>query len=199
MVDRWKRLRSARRGDYRIFSVREDWWSHPDKPGERSYFVIESPDWCNVVAVTPDDEVVLIRQMRPGVGAVRLEIPGGVIDPGEDPAVAAARELREETGYEGAAPVRLCTTEPNPATHQNRCHSFLIRDARPTGARDLDHDELIEVLKVPVNELGDLIEREELPHALLQLPLLRYLRDREREAGRPGPDRPGPRREEVDR
>lgn len=180
MVDRWKRLRSAPRGDFRIFSVREDWYAHPEQVGERSYFVIETPDWCNIVAVTPEDEVVMIRQMRPGVGAVRLEIPGGVIDPDEDPAAAAARELREETGFVGAAPEPLCVTEPNPATHQNRCHSFLIRDARPTGERDLDHDEMIEVLTVPVSEVGALIEAGELTHALLQLPLLRYLRLRER-------------------
>lgn len=181
MVDRWRRERSEPRGDFRIFSVREDWYSHPDKQGERSFFVIETPDWVNVIAVTPADEVVLIRQMRPGVGGVRLEIPGGVIDPGEDPAVAAARELREETGYTGAPPELLCVTEPNPATHQNRCHSYLVRDARPGAERDWDHDELIEVRTVAVAEVGALIEREELPHALLQLPLLRYLRLRERE------------------
>jgi len=181
VVERWKRVRSEARGDFRIFTVREDWYAHPDKDGERSFYVIETPDWCNVIAVTPDDQVVLIRQMRPGVGAVRLEIPGGVIDPGEDPAAAAVRELREETGYVGAAPELLCVTEPNPATHQNHCHSYLIRDAHPTGERDLDYDELIDVETVPVAELGELIEREELPHALLQLPLLRYLRLRERE------------------
>jgi 8-oxo-dGTP pyrophosphatase MutT (NUDIX family) len=181
VVERWRLLRSKERGSFRIFSVREDWYAHPDKEGERSFFVIETPDWVNVVAVTPDDEVVLIRQMRPGVGGVRLEIPGGVIDPGEAPADAAVRELREETGYLGAAPELLCVTEPNPATHQNRCHSYLIRDARPGADRDLDHDELIDVRTVPVAEIGALIDAEEMPHALLQLPLLRYLRRRERE------------------
>ena len=179
MVDRWEKRGSAPRGDFRIFSVREDTYTHPELEGERSFFVIETPDWVNVVAVTPADEVVLIRQMRPGVGGVRLEIPGGVIDPGEDPAVAAARELREETGYVGAEPELLCMTEPNPATHQNRCFSYLVRDARLAADRELDHDERIEVLTEPGAGIGALIERGELTHALLQLPLLRWLRLRE--------------------
>lgn len=179
MVDRWKLLRSRACGDFRIFRVREDTYEHPEKEGERSFFVIEADPWVNVVAVTPEDEIVFIRQQRPGVGEVRLEIPGGVIEPGEDPAVAAARELQEETGYVGEEPVLICEVEPNPATHDNRCYSFLIRGAKYGGSRDLDHDEVIEVSTRPVSELEALIEGQGLSHALLQLPLLHYLRWRE--------------------
>jgi ADP-ribose pyrophosphatase len=179
MADRWKRLRSEARGDFRIFSVREDYYTHPEKDGERSFYVIEASDWVNVIAVTEDDRIVFIRQQRPGVGAVRLEIPGGIIEPGEEPAVAAVRELAEETGYRGEPPVLICATEPNPATHDNCCFSYLVRNAKLDGGTDLDHDEVIDVELRPANGLAALIEGGELPHALLQLPLMHYLRWRE--------------------
>jgi 8-oxo-dGTP pyrophosphatase MutT (NUDIX family) len=186
MVDRWKLLRSRPCGHFRIFSVREDFYTHPDKEGERSFFVIETSDWVNVVAVTPEDEIVFIRQQRPGIGAVRMEIPGGVIEPEEDPSAAAMRELREETGYSGDSPVLLCSTEPNPATHDNHCYSYLVRNARCVAERDLDHDEIIEVFTRPFAELEGIIATNAVDHALLQLPLLHYLRRRETGA-EPGP------------
>lgn len=179
MAKRWKKHQSIAHGNYRIFSVREDFYSHPDKEGERSFYVIEASDWVNVIAVTEDDEIVVIRQHRPGIGAVRLEIPGGIIEPGEEPILAAARELAEETGFRGDAPELICAVEPNPATHNNHCFSYLVRNAKRDIARDLDHDEVIDVELLPFAELEGLINAGEISHALLQLPLLHYLRWRE--------------------
>ena len=115
---------------YRIFSVREDFYSHPALENESSFFVIESSDWVNVIATTRDDEIILISQFRPGIGAVRLEIPGGVIDAGETPGAAATRELREETGYTGDKPQLICEVEANPAIQNNRCF-FSILEPKP--------------------------------------------------------------------
>lgn len=186
MVQRWVRQRSLARGDFRVFGVREEYYHHPSRAGERSFFVIEAPDWCNVIAVTPTDEIVMIRQFRPGVRGVRLEIPGGVIEADEDPARAAVRELREETGFEGAAPELICVTEPNPALQSNRCWSYLVRDARPTGRLEPDHDEVIETVLLPGAELERVVREGELSHALLLVPVLRYLALRPRAAeGRP--------------
>jgi len=179
MSNRWKLLRSRACGDFRIFTVREDAYSHPDKGGERSFFVIETSNWVNVIAITLEDEIVFIRQHRPGISGVRVEIPGGVIEAGEAPEVAAARELREETGYCGDAPELICTTEPNPATHNNLCHSYLVRNARLLEDCELDADEVIDVFTRPFSELPNMIANNEVSHALLQVPLLHYLRLRE--------------------
>jgi ADP-ribose pyrophosphatase len=186
MVHRWRRLRSHARGDFHVFGVREDFYAHPAHAGERSFFVLDAPDWCNVVAVTERDELVMIRQFRPGIGGVRLEIPGGVIEADEEPARAAARELREETGYAGSEPELICVTEPNPALQSNRCWSFLVRDARPVGGAQPDHDEVIETALVPVADLERVVREGELSHALLLVPVLRYLAMRRGGAARGG-------------
>lgn len=188
MTARWRRVRSVPRGDFRIFRVREDYYVHPGKDGERSFFVIESADWVNVIAVTPEDEIVFIRQFRPGVGGVRLEIPGGIVEEGEEPARAAARELLEETGFAGDEPVHLCTTEPNPAIQDNRCHSFLVTGARRVAEPAWDDDEWIDCELRPAADLARLVERGEMVHALLLVPLLRYMRMREGAEPFPGPE-----------
>lgn len=175
MPDSWQQLRSHIRGHFRIFEVTEDYYSHPKFAEERSYFSIRTSNWVTIVAVTPEDQMVMIRQFRPGVAAVRLELPGGVIDPGEEPAVTAARELREETGFAGDAPLLLGEVEPNPAIQNNRCFLFLIRNAVKVGAQQLDPDEVIQVQLRPRAEALEMAQSGEISHGLNQLALLRYL------------------------
>src|SRR3712207_5336243 len=97
-IPTWQTERSEQVVDCRIFKVRHD-FSHiegSDRKGD--FYVLESPNWVNVIPVTPEGKVLLVAQYRHGSGAISLETPGGMLEPGESPEVAAARELREETG-----------------------------------------------------------------------------------------------------
>ena len=102
MVKPWKQISSKLIGDFRIFKLRSDVKISPRTGKEHDFYVLESVNWVNVVAVTPDQQLVMVEQYRHGSNTVELEIPGGMMDPSEtDPVATAVRELREETGYEG--------------------------------------------------------------------------------------------------
>ncbi len=131
-------------------------------------FTIRGSDWCNVIALTPDGEIVLVWQYRFGSEALSLEIPGGVIDPGEAPAAAALRELLEETGYQAEHAEPLLVVEPNPALQNNRCYTFVARNARRAAAARLDPMEEIETALLPVDRLADLLDSGQITHALVQ-------------------------------
>ena len=121
------RERSEQVADCRVFKVRRDYSTDPRDGKRHDFYVIEAPDLINVIPLTKDEEVVLIEQYRHGTEEVSLEIPGGMVDPGEGPRETAARELFEETGYEAAEVIFLGKTRPNPAIQDNWIHTFLAR------------------------------------------------------------------------
>ncbi|MBI3876412.1 MAG: NUDIX hydrolase [Verrucomicrobia bacterium] len=96
MIRPWPTSRTEPLGDFRIFKVRRDLKRSPRTDAEHDFFVLECPGWVNVIALTPDDQLVLVEQFRHGVNTVELEIPGGVMDAEDrDPVATAVRELRE--------------------------------------------------------------------------------------------------------
>src|SRR5208282_6355889 len=139
MIRPWKKLHSTLIGDFRIFKLRSDVKISPRTGREHDFFVLDSVNWVNVIAVTPDQQLVMVRQYRHGSGTVELEIPGGMMDPHEtDPVATAVRELREETGYEGENARLLGRVHSNPAILNNTCFTILVENCRLKHPVDFD-------------------------------------------------------------
>ena len=137
-------------------------------PSGKNYkaFVLEFDSWANVVALTKNNEVVLVKQYRHGVQEISLELPGGVVDSGEDPLEGAKRELMEETGYSSGNIIEVGRLYPNPAIQQNTLFCYLATDAEWVGEQHLDEAEEIEVQLIPLDELIEMARQGKFLHAL---------------------------------
>jgi ADP-ribose pyrophosphatase len=167
MPARWKKLDSHLVAEYRIFKLLQERYESPRTGDTIDATIVEPPDWVNVVALADGGECVMIRQYRFGSDTVTLEIPGGVVDPGETPLGAAQRELREETGYAAERWSALGTSAPNPAFTRNRLHTFLAEGCTRVGEQQQDASEDIDVVLVPEPRLDDLIAQGVIDHALV--------------------------------
>ena len=163
----WRRTHTGPETDFTILRIREDRFADPRDGSLHPRVILTAPDWVNVVALTPDRDALLVRQFRFGVEANSLEIPGGMVDAGETPGAAAARELEEETGFQAASWVSLGAVHPNPALQANRCHSYLALGCTPLPSGRPTTDEDIDVVRVPASSLERLIQEGTITHALV--------------------------------
>lgn len=163
----WTRVRYGDPLDFTILQVREDTFEDPRDGSHHPRVFVDAPDWVNIIPVTRDGRVVMIRQFRFGITRSTLEIPGGMVDPGEDAQTAATRELEEETGYRPREVIPLGWVHPNPALQGNRCHSFLALDCDPVHAGRQESSEDITVELVQRAEIPGLILRGEISHSLV--------------------------------
>jgi ADP-ribose pyrophosphatase len=174
-VQPWKQLSTKRVGDFRVFTVRSDLKVSPRTGNEHDFYVIESVNWVNVVALTRDAKLVMIEQYRHGSNTVELEIPGGMIDPDDaSPLEAGLRELREETGYEGLQAEVIGQIYANPAIISNICSTVLVRDCELRHAVQLDHGEDLATRLVDVAEIPNLVRSGRIGHSLVAVALYHF-------------------------
>jgi len=166
-VEIWKRQSSEAIADCRVFQVREDFCERDSDGARHSFFVVEAPDWVNVIALTKQKEVVLIEQYRQGTEEITLEIPGGMVDENEQPDATARRELAEETGYESNEFILLGKSRPNPAIQTNWMYHYLALDCEKTRETAFDENESLVTKIIPLAEIENLIKSGEISHSLV--------------------------------
>ncbi|MGB8983984.1 MAG: NUDIX hydrolase [Anaerolineales bacterium] len=169
----WEILRSEAGPDLILFRSRYDWVRNPRNAKSMKALILEAADWVNIVALTPEKKIIVVRQYRFGVGRTTLELPAGIMNAGETPEQAAIRELKEETGYTAANWKYLGWVETNPAFLNNLCHQWLARDVIKTSAPELDEGEEISVAELSLEEVHFEIEQGNMRNSLTVLSLSR--------------------------
>jgi len=168
MIKPWKTISSTPAGDFRIFTIRSDKKISPRTQREHDFYIIDAVNWVNIVAVTPDQKLVMVEQYRHGSNSVELEIPGGMMDAADaSPISAGVRELREETGYEGERAKILGQVSGNPAIMSNTCFTVIVENCQCIHPVEFDHGEDLITRLVPASEIPELVASGKINHPLV--------------------------------
>ncbi|MEP6584266.1 MAG: NUDIX hydrolase [Ginsengibacter sp.] len=163
---KWKILSSEYIVKFPFFTARKDKCVTPEGKIIEQYYVVELPTTACALALNEDGEAIMVKQYRHPVAKEILELPGGFIDKDETPEVAMRRELMEETGYEFSSVEQVGMIAANPGVLNNYTALFLATGGRKTGNQQLDHNEDIEVLKIPIDELRTMLLENKIDQAL---------------------------------
>lgn len=159
-------------------TARRDKVELPDGRVIEEYYVLEYPDWVNVIAITKEGQFVMERQYRHGLGVDSTELPCGVMEKDEEPLEAAKRELLEETGYAGGEWTKLMAIGANPGSQNNLTHCFLAVGVEKIAEQSLDDTEELTVLLMSEAEVKSLLENNQICQALMVAPLWKYFSDK---------------------
>ena len=154
-------------GNFKIFYIEKIKTVSPRTGKELPFFLLNCQDWVNIIAITKENNIVMVKQHRFGTSKTELEIPGGIIEEEEEPMEAAKRELLEETGYEGNKFTYLGHVDPNPAFQTNKCHVTLIENCVLVSKQKLDPGEDIIVETVSQRNVQELIRDGTIRHSLV--------------------------------
>ena len=165
--NKWKTISEKPAGDFKIFKMREVIAESPRTRKHHKFILLDGSDWINIIALTVDGKLVMVRQYRFGTSEFELEIPGGIIEKGEEPIEAGLRELKEETGYVGDNPQYLGYVDPNPAFQTNKCHTIIVENCKKVDEQSLDPGEDIEVEIIKEEKIQELIDGGSIRHSLV--------------------------------
>ena len=163
----WRTIADEHLQHCKVFDVHRTTMEAPATGKSHPFYRIESPAWVNVVALTASEELVMVRQFRHGTRTMTLEIPGGMVDPGESPADAGVRELLEETGYRAGRLASLGSISPNPALFTNRCHMLVAEDCEAVAEIQNSATEETIVELLPVAAIPETLRSGGIDHALV--------------------------------
>lgn len=173
---KWKSLESQQVFKSGLVSIDKEKCEMPDGRIMPGYFILRFPDWVNIVPVTTDNKIVLIKQYRHATGEIHWEIPGGAANPAEDPKLAALRELEEETGYTSTELIKVSENYPNPALQDNKIHTYLAKGCTYKGVQALDPYEEIEVELMDLSKLKESLEAGLFNHNIVVASIYQSLR-----------------------
>lgn len=171
---RWKTLKSQYLISRPWLTARRDAVQLPNGVVNDEFYVLEYPDWVNVIAITPDERFVFVRQYRYALDLDSIELCAGVAEQGETPLQSAQRELLEETGYGGGRWKEIMTIGQNPSTCSNWTHCFIAEGVEKVSDQQLDPTEDIDVVLLTRVQVLDMLQNDKLKQALMLAPLWRY-------------------------
>lgn len=175
-ISKWECINSSLHADCKVYRILKERWRNKRESSEDDFYLMDVADWAVTIAMTGDNNIVMIQQFRFGTGNFSWELPAGVVDAGETAMEAGARELYEESGYKGDKPVLLGLVHPNPAIQRNRCHILLVKNAVKVDGGAPGQHEFFEVREVSLPTLYTWACDGTITHAIVHTALF-YLRE----------------------
>ncbi|MCD7899502.1 MAG: NUDIX hydrolase [Bacteroides sp.] len=175
-IQKWEVLNSHYLFREPWFTARKDTVKLPNGHQIPSYYVLEYPDWVNIIAITKENKFIFVRQYRHGLGEINFELCAGICEPEDSsPLQSAQRELLEETGYGNGIWQSYMILSPNPSTNTNLTYCFLVHDVELISSQHLEDTEDLSVHLLSIEEVKELLQNNQIKQALMAAPLWKFI------------------------